>query len=159
MDTGGRRCVLGLEDLLLQYHGKDKNFEWYRYINKGIPNDYHKKSRRDRVHNMHRYIVQQLFEMMIIDIIENHVQLDIHLGKEVILSLLIADRERKSNRYRYIIEKRGHDFIPYCINSKWLLKRTSHAVYFRLHKTRWIRLQKQINQGKEYEMAPALIKI
>jgi hypothetical protein len=96
--------------------------------------------------------------MIIKDMIENNVQFDIDISNEVLLSLLIADRERKSRKYKYIIENRGHDFIPYCIASRKFLRQTSRYVRIRLHKTRWIWLHKAIDRGVEYEKAPILIK-
>lgn len=144
-----------LKQLVNEYHGTDKNFSWLKYIQRCIKHkEYPLKTQPLKIQYLHNYIVKLFIKMVLTDIIDNNVQFDIDLKNKVLLSLLIADRSRKSVKYRYRIEKRGHDFYPYAITSPELYQKAKTFMKFRLELPWWRKVEKNIENGKEYEMAP-----
>jgi len=160
MGTNGRRYVLDevtLVDLIKDeyYKGNIKNFSWHKYIAAGLSwKEYHAKSNPKKTKSMHYFVLKTFLDLMLTDVIENNVQFDFDLRYEVFLSLLIADRDKDSYLYKYRINQRGHDFIPYCITSKQLWRQTKRYFIFFLHR-RWYKyLNTIVATGKEYEPAP-----
>jgi len=134
--------VLSMHDYLVKHKGRK---------NANIDNDRYVKS-------MYRYIVDELIDLMLNDIVYNNVSVGLVRYYDRVnpyLSLLIADRQRKSRRYRYDIRRGGRQYIPYAITSRHLFKTGDHKLYeFRIGDTWVTKFKEEVKRGHAYDLAP-----
>lgn len=140
-------------DITKQVH--KKGFSWHEYIHRCFRwKDFPGCTDPNKTRAMHNFVIKRLSELIVEDIIAENVQFDFRFRGKVFLSLLIADRDKDSYLYRYNIKQRGHDFIPFCITSSILWKKTSKYFLLRLDNRYKKRLAEEIANGREYEQAP-----
>ena len=130
--------------------------EWKKYLKGYRWQQYEYRNREESCRRIAHYILQRLFVLMADDLIYDDVQFDFYVQKKLWMSWLIADRDKKSLRYRFKFERQGHCFIPYIVQAPILWKKTKRYMVLYLRGIRYHAFYKQRKYGHYYAPTPEL---
>ena len=99
----------------------------------------------------YEYIMRMFFNELVKDMIENN---GVYVFEEYGIRMMVGDRPRWSSLYKYKINKRGHDYIPYIYIGKSMMRRLNRYYKMRFTSNTHKIFQKAKREGKEYSIIP-----